>query len=142
MGIGTAFGWDGERIARITMRSSWYIPALTILTAPLLVLAAPKTFQELVYRAVYIINLIIPIIIGMTVVVYMYGAASGILATNSDGKKRREHLKTFYGTGILILFVMVSVWGILALLKNTLSVALGSSGAPTVTTECQFGSCE
>lgn len=116
---------------------------LVLLATPLVAFAAPKTFQELVYRVVYLINLIIPLIISLTIVVYMYGAASSILTTNSDGKKRREKLRTFYGTGILIIFVMVSIWGILALLKNTLAVAIGpSSNAPTPSADCAFGNCE
>ncbi len=125
------------------MRRALYLPVLTILATPLVVLAAPQTFRELVYRAVYIINLIIPIIIALTVVVYMYGAAQGIFSTSADAKKRTQKLSSFYGTGILIIFVMVSIWGILALLKNTLAVAISpQSGSPTVNTDCAFGNCE
>ena len=114
---------------------------LVIAFFPGVALAAPATFQALVLRAVYIMDLVVPVLVTVAFVIYLYGIAQSISAMG-DAKKRTEKLKGFYFNGLVILFVMVSIWGILAILKNTLYVA-GTTSGPTqvVNTNCSFGTC-
>ena len=63
------------------------------------------------------------IILGL--VIYFYGIASSLTSVSSEGiGKLRTHLLW----GLLALFLMVSVWGILALVRNTLFGGGGGAG--------------
>lgn len=79
--------------------------------------AAPRTWSELVNTLVSLMNAGAMTLITLALVIYFYGVSSNILkfGEETDGQKKR----TYFVWGILILFVMVSIWGILALLQNT-----------------------
>lgn len=87
-----------------------------LLVMPAGVFAAPRTFQELASKIVDLINAAIPVLILAGIVVYLYGVSTNILNFSDDN---REKLKAYFFWGIVILFVMLSIWGILNLLKNT-----------------------
>ncbi len=79
--------------------------------------AAPKTFQELAKLLIELINLAIVALVISAIVIYFLGVSTNIMSFSEDG---REKLKTYFAWGLAILFVMFSIWGILALLSNTL----------------------
>lgn len=84
--------------------------------APSAAFAAPRTFLELSNKIVGLINLAIPVLILAGIVIYFFGVSTNILNFSDDS---REKLKAYFFWGVIILFVMVSIWGILSLLKNT-----------------------
>ena len=49
-------------------------------------------------------------------VVYFWGIWENILEFEEDNEKR----KAYFWWGLVVLFVMVSIWGIINLLKNTI----------------------
>ena len=51
------------------------------------------------------------------IVVYFYGVSTNILNFSDESG---EKLKAYFFWGIIVLFVMVSIWGILRLLQRTL----------------------
>jgi hypothetical protein len=55
-------------------------------------------------------------LIGLAVVIFIYGVITTILA---EGGEKKEDGKKFMFWGIIGIFVMVSVWGLVAILKNT-----------------------
>jgi len=91
--------------------------SLILLTPTLALAAAPKTFAELANLIVSFLNSAAGLLIIAGVVIYFYGVSSNILKMSSEGgRAAREYLVW----GIIVIFVMVSIWGILELLQNTL----------------------
>lgn len=99
---------------------AYSLPALlTILFSPALALAqsAPRTFADLANLFVVILNNATTVLIVAGIAVYFYGISTNIL---KFGEGEREKLKNYFVWGIIVLFVMVSIWGILGLLQTTL----------------------
>ena len=116
--------------------------ALVLLVAPHSTLAVARNFQELALDIVEIIDTATITLVVFALVVYFWGMAVNI--PHFGGEKGGEKQKAFFFWGLLVLFVMVSIWGIIQLLQNTLfsdSHFDPATGAPAVT-ECDaFGSC-
>ncbi len=90
---------------------------IALLALPGVAFAAPRTFDELAGRVVQILNAGIGISIILGLVVFFYGLAASM--AHRDGSDF-ERLRNTIIWGIIALFVMVSVWGILGLVRNTL----------------------
>lgn len=105
-------------LIKINMWKTWAsIPVLALLAPAIAFAAAPRTWSELVASLVSIMNAGAITLITLAFVGYFYGVSSNILVFDEDahGEKRRAYLVW----GVIILFVMVSIWGILQLLQNT-----------------------
>ncbi|MEK7509402.1 MAG: hypothetical protein AAB605_01680 [Patescibacteria group bacterium] len=90
---------------------------LVALFLPGLAFAAPQTFEQLAGIFVQILNGGIGVAIVLGIVIYFLGIATSLGKLKSGGT---ENLRTHLLWGMIALFVMISVWGILALLRNTL----------------------
>lgn len=107
------------------MRHLWKLSFL-LLALPLIADAeTAKTLKQLVSMIVKIINSAIVTLVGVALVVFLYGA---VIQTYKAGERGSKVLSTYLIWGITILFVMVSIWGIIALLQQTL---FGGDFAPT-----------
>lgn len=83
---------------------------------PLLTFAA--TFTEVVVFFVSeLVNPTVILIIGFAVVYFFWGVAKYIL--HSDDAKTREEGRGMMIQGIIAIFVMISMWGLINLLDNT-----------------------
>ncbi|PCI29709.1 hypothetical protein COB52_02225 [Candidatus Kaiserbacteria bacterium] len=71
-----------------------------------------------------IINGIIPIILALAVLYFFWGLANYILKSD-DSEGRSKAINTMF-MGIIAIFVMVSIWGIIRILQETFEVT-GSS---------------
>jgi hypothetical protein len=100
------------------MKKILRIGALSVLLFPALALAAPKTFSELAELLVNLISGATLVLITFGLVMYIWGMAVNIPEFGDE--KGAEKRKSFFFWGIIILFVMISIWGILQLLQNTL----------------------
>lgn len=124
----------------------WLLPLVTIFAMPAVAWAAPSTFKELVDRLVVLMDLLVPILITIALIFYLYGISQNVL-NFSDQKSGNEKMKAYMVYGVLILFVMVSIWGILRLMSDTFFASGGSSsfGAPsssdTLDLDCGLGEC-
>lgn len=78
---------------------------------------AARNFQELAIDIVDIFDATTAVLIVLGIVVYFYGISTNILNFSDDGG---EKVRAYFFWGIIILFVMVSIWGILRLLQSTL----------------------
>ncbi len=87
---------------------------------------AARNFQELAIDIVDIFDATTAVLIVAGIVVYFYGISTNILNFSDDGG---EKVRAYFFWGIIILFVMVSIWGILRLLQSTLFG--GSINSPT-----------
>lgn len=99
--------------------------AALILLSPLAAQAAPNTFQDLANLLVTILDNATTVLIVLGIVVYFYGISTNIL---KFGEGDKEKFRNYMVWGVIVLFVMVSIWGILNLLESTL---FGDSTNPT-----------
>lgn len=101
------------------MRASYFFALVATLLLPSLALAqgAPRTFADLANVFVVILNNATTVLIVAGIAIYFYGISTNIL---KFGEGEREKLKNYFFWGIIVLFVMVSLWGILNILQNTL----------------------
>lgn len=102
------------------------LAAATLLVPTVVFAAAPRTFLDLSNLIVIILNNATAVLIVAGIVVYFYGVSTNILSFSEEGG---EKLKAYFFWGVIVLFVMVSIWGILRLLQSTLFG--GSSNSPT-----------
>lgn len=94
------------------------LSAVAVLALPVVASAeAARTFQELSVDIVDILDATTAVLIVAGIVVYFYGVSTNILNFSENGA---EKVKAYFFWGIIVLFVMVSIWGILRLLQDTL----------------------
>lgn len=77
-----------------------------------------QTFATLANQVLSVVNALVPLVIGLTVVVILWKTVSSFIIHNEDSKNI-ESGKLVLLWGIIILVVMLSVWGILTLLTRT-----------------------
>ena len=87
--------------------------------------AAPKNFLDLSNTIVLILNNATAVLIVAGIAIYFYGVSTNILNFSSEGG---EKVRAYFLWGVIILFVMVSIWGILRLLQSSL---FGDSSSAT-----------
>jgi hypothetical protein len=88
---------------------------------PQLVFAAPDTFTKLVALVVLIINVATPSLIALALVLFLVRVLMSMTGAGEGKEKGASYarLKEIMLWGIGIIFVMVSIWGILNLIDNT-----------------------
>jgi hypothetical protein len=72
------------------------------------------------YAGCLIAKSIIPLLMSLAVMVFVYGVVKYVIA--GDGSDDREEGRWFMIYGIFGLFAMVSVWGLVILLANTVGI--------------------
>jgi hypothetical protein len=75
------------------------------------------SIQELIMGANMLLSRLPVIIIGFAVVYFFWKLVQGI---QSDSGKKRAEIRGLIGYGILALFVMMFVWGIIVTFQKTL----------------------
>jgi hypothetical protein len=71
--------------------------------------------------------MLIPLLIAMALVAFFWGLVRYVWGGGEEGHKEGRNIMI---AGITALFVMVSVWGIIRLVQNTLGVGSGGSLPP------------
>lgn len=79
----------------------------------------PTTFAELVAFFLGLINQIVPVIFALAFLFIMWKLIDAWIIHPDDGS-RREEGKTIIITGVIVLVIMLSIWGILNLLIASL----------------------
>ena len=115
------------------MRTLRIASATLLLLAPAVAFAAARNFQELSNSLVFLLDNATAVLVLAGIVVYFYGISTNILKFSDDGG---EKAKAYFFWGIIVLFVMLSIWGILRLLQNTLFGG-GNQFSPTSPTTQQ-----
>jgi hypothetical protein len=72
-----------------------------------------------------VIGLLTPIVVGLALLYFFWGLAKYILASGDESAK--ESGKNIMIWGIIALFVMISVWGIVRLIGTTIGVTPDAS---------------
>jgi hypothetical protein len=76
-----------------------------------------------------ILNMAVPILIALAVVVFLWGVLKYVIAKEETQKKEGKNIMIW---GIVGIFVMVSVWGLVAMLQNTFGIRGQAPQAPSV----------
>ncbi|MDP3965176.1 MAG: hypothetical protein Q8Q13_00040 [bacterium] len=93
---------------------------VSVMTLPAIASAAGGavgTYGDLVNLLVSLMNNAVAVLIALALAVYFYGMSSNIIQFGSE--ENIEKKKAFFFWGVIILFVMVSIWGILRIVQNT-----------------------
>jgi hypothetical protein len=91
---------------------------------------AGNNLQSLIRFTGDILNMLIPIFIALALLAFFWGLVRYVWGNGTGGK---ESARGIMVAGILALFVMVSVWGIIRLAQNTLGINSGGAlPAPSV----------
>ena len=93
-----------------------YFFLLLISLLPVSVSAAIYDVQDLLVALLDLFNSLIYVVFGFALVVFFWGLAKFIL--NSGDEKSHEDGKRLMFWGVIALFVMASVWGIIAVLQD------------------------
>lgn len=101
---------------------------LTILIVPHITMAANNVFNDLVNKLVGIINIIAPILISLAIVLFFFHTGKGIFGQAKDSGAAQSQLKETLFWGVIIIFVMVSIWGILNLIGGEFNLMQTSFG--------------
>jgi hypothetical protein len=101
---------------KINIKYTSWILAMTLVLAPIVALSAVSNFKELVQLIISYIKLLIPLIVALTLLFFMWGVFKLVASNSEDSRKDAIAMITY---GIISLFVMVSVWGLVQILTST-----------------------
>ena len=79
----------------------------------------PTTFGELVSFFLGLVNMIIPLLMGVAFVYVMWKLIDAWII-HADDTSKVEEGRTIAITGVIVFVIMVSIWGILNILRNSL----------------------
>ena len=91
---------------------------VTMSIVPLVAFAqgTPQTLSDLAALVVRLFSAGIVVILALALVIYFYGIFYN-MSTFTEGNP--EKMRAYFFWGIIVLFVMVSIWGIINLLSQT-----------------------
>ena len=78
------------------------------------------TFAGLVGKFISLITSTIPVMVGVAMVVFFWGIVKFVYASQ-DAHGHAEG-KELIGWGLVAIFILVSVWGILAVMRSSLGL--------------------
>lgn len=75
---------------------------------------AAKGLSKLLIQITGLLNQVVPLLIGLAVLAFMWGVVMYLFGKDKDGAK------TFMLWGIIAIAVMVSIWGLVGILRSTI----------------------
>jgi uncharacterized membrane protein YuzA (DUF378 family) len=104
-----------------------FAPAVVLLLAvmPMVAFAELSAITTLVDQFGTIVTKLIPILTGLAVVYFIIGLIRFVIA--GDEEKRKEG-KSMMWWGLVAIFVIVSLWGIISFAQTTLDIDDNASG--------------
>lgn len=95
-----------------------FLAVSALLLTPMLVSA--QGLEGVIRKISDLINLAIPLVIALAILAFFWGLMKYIFSASDDDKKEEGRNIMIYG--IIALFVMVSVWGLVRLLQETFNI--------------------
>ena len=105
--------------------------AVILISSPLFVLAAGggANFQGLIGAFTDVLKLIIPFFMLLATVIFLWGVITYLTAGGEEEKIKSG--RTYMLWGIISLFVMIAVWGLVNVLEGTFAGVILSKNIPT-----------
>jgi hypothetical protein len=116
-----------------------FIFLFSFLVSPVTVFGV-KTIQELLMQILSIVSDLIVPLYTIALAVFLWGIV-GFIRKDALGDKALDEAKKRMGWGIIILFVLTSVWGLVGMLGDFLDVGQGGQCNPTQITSGGVKSC-
>lgn len=79
----------------------------------------PRTFSDVASIFVGYFTALIPILVGLAVVLFFWGLVKYLWSITGDTKEHEEGRQIMVW-GVIAIFVMVSIWGIVAMLQRAI----------------------
>jgi len=123
-----------------------YASLLLVLFTPIVSFAALGGIKSLLEALKELINLTFPVMIGLAIIFFFWGIGQFILNDAGNDKTREDGKKKMLW-GVIALFVMVSIWGILNWISGTIGIPINTSSNSSTGTPCdpatayQTGGC-
>ncbi len=92
--------------------------ALSLLAMPALALAQNDDLIDVFERIGELISVITPVIVALALLAFFWGLAMYVLNFSGEDKDKKKG-RDMMVYGVIVLFVMVSVWGLVQVLQNT-----------------------
>lgn len=87
------------------------------------------TFADIVARIIdLVLNPLVALLIGVALIFFLWGVVK-LISSGGDAGKRAEGV-SMITYGVIALFVMVAVWGLVGIVASTLNI--GTSGVPSI----------
>ena len=90
---------------------------ISLLITPFVVFAQADNIDQFISTLTDIVALIIPVVVALAFLYFLWGLSKFIL--HADDESERAKGKSIMVWGIVALFVIVTVWGIIAVLQST-----------------------
>jgi len=103
-----------------------YLSIGLLLFFPVITLAAPANFKDIVLIVVEILTAILPVIVTLTFIYFIWGLTKYL--KSEDTKK--DDAKGIMIRGIIVFFVMSSIWGLVRILTKTF-IEPGGTNTPS-----------
>lgn len=83
-----------------------------------------------------LLNWLIPILITLAIVYFIWGVIRYVFSKEDDDKKAARSIMI---NGLIGLFVILSVWGLIAVIGNTFGISQGGANPnPTLQGDCTY----
>ena len=94
--------------------------------APMFAFAAPlENIAVLMKQVGNLVNLALPIVVGIALLGFFWGLAMFIFSAGDETKRAEARSIMIYG--VIALFVMVSVWGLVGFLGSSIGITPGQT---------------
>lgn len=111
------------------MKQKFSIGAIGMMALVMPSLAAAQSGGDLtsfVITVQRIVNMLVPLVSTLAIVFFFYGLAMYIL--NSGNEEKKAEGRSIMIWGVLALFVLVTIWGIIGFLQKTVGNTAGPVG--------------
>ena len=92
-----------------------------------IIASMPGTIQSIICQIGNVLDTLIPVLIVLGIVYFVWGVVQYVMASEEDAKKKGRNRMIY---GIIGLVVIVSMWGLVGIITNTFDL----SGTTTFTT--------
>ena len=99
--------------------------SLAVSLSPFVAMAA--TIFDIIDVIANVVSTLIPLLISIALLVFFYGVVKYIIAKGPEAKETAKDTMIY---GIIGLFAIVAVWGLVALIKNTFGIYETTTDVP------------
>ncbi len=111
------------------MNKFQHITLLSLIFIPTIVFGQDLTWvNSFTIQSILLIRAIVPVLAGIALLLFIWGLIMFILQSGNEQAKEEGKKRMFWG--IIALFVLVAVWGLVALLQQITGVS-GAGGPPS-----------